>query len=49
MAERGFSPAVARQLVAWPFIGNIVGGFVWGWAVGIAAVIWLMQRETLVR
>jgi len=30
--ERGFSPAVAGQLVAWQFTGNIVGGFIWGWA-----------------
>ncbi len=30
--ERHFSTAVAGQLVAWQFTGNIVGGFVWGWA-----------------
>jgi MFS family permease len=30
--ERGFSAAVAGQLVAWQFTGNIIGGFVWGWA-----------------
>ena len=30
--DRGFSPAVAGQLVAWQFSGNIIGGFVWGWA-----------------
>lgn len=30
--ERHFSPAVAGQLLAWQFTGNIVGGFFWGWA-----------------
>ena len=29
--ERGFSPAMAGELVAWQFAGNIVGGFFWGW------------------
>jgi MFS family permease len=29
---RGFSSAVAGNLVAWQFAGNIVGGFLWGWA-----------------
>lgn len=29
--ERGFTPAMAGELVAWQFAGNIVGGFVWGW------------------
>jgi MFS family permease len=30
--DRGLSPAVAGNLVAWQFAGNIVGGFVWGYA-----------------
>jgi MFS family permease len=30
--ERHFSSAVAGQLVAWQFTGNIIGGFCWGWA-----------------
>ena len=30
--ERHFTSAVAGQLVAWQFTGNIVGGFFWGWA-----------------
>jgi MFS family permease len=29
--ERGFSPALAGELVAWQFAGNIAGGFFWGW------------------
>ena len=29
---RGLSGAVAGELVAWQFAGNILGGFVWGWA-----------------
>ncbi|KQU49812.1 hypothetical protein ASG67_12045 [Sphingomonas sp. Leaf339] len=29
---RGLSAAVAGDLVAWQFAGNIAGGFVWGWA-----------------
>lgn len=29
--DRGLSAAVAGQLVAWQFSGNIVGGFFWGW------------------
>lgn len=29
---RGLSSAVAGNLVAWQFAGNIAGGFVWGWA-----------------
>lgn len=29
---RGLSAAVAGNLVAWQFAGNIAGGFVWGWA-----------------
>ena len=29
---RGLSAAVAGDLVAWQFAGNIIGGFVWGWA-----------------
>ncbi len=30
--DRGLSTAVAGNLVAWQFAGNIVGGFVWGYA-----------------
>lgn len=30
--ERHFTSAVAGQLVAWQFTGNIIGGFFWGWA-----------------
>lgn len=30
--DRGLSPQVAGELVAWQFTGNIVGGFIWGWA-----------------
>lgn len=30
--ERHLSPALAGELVAWQFSGNIVGGFFWGWA-----------------
>jgi MFS family permease len=30
--DRGLSSAVAGNLVAWQFAGNIVGGFVWGYA-----------------
>ena len=30
--ERHLSPAVAGELLAWQFAGNIVGGFFWGWA-----------------
>lgn len=30
--DRGLSEAVAGQLVAWQFSGNILGGFAWGWA-----------------
>jgi MFS family permease len=29
---RGLSPAVAGNLLAWQFAGNICGGFLWGWA-----------------
>ncbi|MFS0773043.1 MFS transporter [Sphingomonas sp. 1P08PE] len=29
---RGLTAAVAGELVAWQFAGNIAGGFVWGWA-----------------
>lgn len=29
---RGLSPAVCGELVAWQFAGNVLGGFVWGWA-----------------
>lgn len=29
--DRGLSTAVAGELVAWQFGGNIVGGFFWGW------------------
>lgn len=29
---RGLSAAVAGELVAWQFTGNIIGGFAWGWA-----------------
>jgi MFS family permease len=29
---RGLSSAVAGNLVAWQFAGNILGGFLWGWA-----------------
>ena len=29
---RGLSAAVAGEMVAWQFAGNIAGGFVWGWA-----------------
>lgn len=29
--DRGFTPAMAGELVAWQFTGNIVGGFLWGW------------------
>ena len=29
---RGLSPAISGQLVAWQFSGNIIGGFLWGWA-----------------
>jgi MFS family permease len=29
---RGLSGAVSGELVAWQFAGNIVGGFIWGWA-----------------
>ncbi len=30
--ERGLSPQLAGELVAWQFTGNIIGGFFWGWA-----------------
>ena len=30
--ERHFSPAIAGNLLAWQFAGNIAGGFFWGWA-----------------
>jgi MFS family permease len=30
--SRGLSPAISGQLVAWQFSGNIIGGFLWGWA-----------------
>jgi len=30
--ERHLSAAMAGQLVAWQFTGNIAGGFLWGWA-----------------
>lgn len=30
--ERHFSSAVAGNLLAWQFAGNIAGGFFWGWA-----------------
>ena len=30
--DRHFSDALAGRLLAWQFGGNIVGGFVWGWA-----------------
>jgi MFS family permease len=30
--ERHFTPAVAGELLAWQFSGNIAGGFLWGWA-----------------
>jgi MFS family permease len=30
-SDRGFSPAMAGELVAWQFAGNIAGGFFWGW------------------
>ncbi|WDF73447.1 MFS transporter [Novosphingobium sp. KACC 22771] len=30
--ERHLSPAVAGELLAWQFAGNIAGGFFWGWA-----------------
>ncbi|KUR80233.1 MFS transporter [Novosphingobium sp. FSW06-99] len=30
--ERHLSAALAGQLVAWQFTGNIAGGFFWGWA-----------------
>jgi MFS family permease len=30
--ERHFSAALAGQMVAWQFSGNIIGGFFWGWA-----------------
>jgi len=29
---RHFTPALAGQMVAWQFTGNIAGGFFWGWA-----------------
>jgi MFS family permease len=29
---RGLPVAVAGEMVAWQFAGNIAGGFVWGWA-----------------
>jgi len=29
--ERHFTPAVAGELLAWQFAGNIMGGFIWGW------------------
>ncbi|WP_419816052.1 MFS transporter [Glacieibacterium sp.] len=29
---RGLTAGVAGELVAWQFTGNIIGGFVWGWA-----------------
>jgi MFS family permease len=29
---RGLSSVVSGELVAWQFAGNILGGFVWGWA-----------------
>ena len=30
--ERHLTPAVAGELLAWQFAGNIAGGFLWGWA-----------------
>lgn len=30
--SRGLSAAVAGEMVAWQFAGNIAGGFAWGWA-----------------
>jgi MFS family permease len=29
---RGLSSVVSGELVAWQFAGNIIGGFMWGWA-----------------
>lgn len=29
---RGLDAATAGELVAWQFTGNIIGGFIWGWA-----------------
>ncbi len=31
-SARDLDAAVAGELVAWQFTGNIIGGFVWGWA-----------------
>ena len=31
-AVRHFTPAQSGGLVAWEFAGNIIGGFLWGWA-----------------
>ncbi len=31
-SEKGFSTALAGELTAWQFSGNIIGGFLWGWA-----------------
>jgi MFS family permease len=31
-SDRGLSAAVAGNLVAWQFAGNVIGGFVWGYA-----------------
>jgi MFS family permease len=30
--DRGLTAAIAGELVAWQFAGNIIGGFVWGYA-----------------